>query len=82
MSRDGPRPTGEQFPDAHRGQTQLDRLADTFLLLRPVALVVVVGALTGYLLQSVLTGVAVATALLAAIAWWRNIYLPRKAPPQ
>ena len=82
MSRNGPRPTDQQLPDAHRAQTQLDRLATQFQLLRPVAFIVVLGALAGYLLRSPLAGVAIAMALLAAIVWWRDIYLPRKPPPQ
>lgn len=82
MSRDGPRRRAQQLLDSQRAPTQLDRLATLFLLLRPVAFVVTLGALAGYLLRSLLSGVAVATAALGALAWWRNIYLPRKPPPQ
>jgi hypothetical protein len=81
MTRYARHPTGPR-PNRARRQTSLGRLATLLLLLRPVLLVVAVGAIAGYLLRSSLIGAGVAGALLGLILWWREIYRPGREPQQ
>jgi hypothetical protein len=78
----GRRPEGDPPPSSlARPQRSLGGLAALPLVMRPVLLVVAIGVAVGYLLRSPLVGAAVAGVILGAILWWRDINLPRRAPP-